>query len=555
MVTPPTPTALRRTQRVVYLLTLTWGGRVYRLSTEPVTVEETDTGRALQFIGGLVEIPDVTDAADREGDGDGGASVPMAIFLDGTDIAERIAQGHRLDGARGELAELPIGWDGAVLDADEPATWSRRTVHVRGGQLLLPILAGADAPASSLSFTLEEIPSEGTRPLLEPESVIDDRSWSEAPELAGKVYPLVIGAPGVFRKSDGTLGSTSGSPAYPVEYTGANADTLLICGEWVAAATVTIYDGDGGSAVATVSNTRDGRNRPVAVVDIHGHGSLSKTSATYWAGWTNGSGILDPLSGQPLRTLGEVCVWALLRLGVAVDVGAWAAQQVGPLASVVVDTYLNDPEQTPLDLVMDLLSEIPTVSLRSGPQGIYPLVRLLDVDDGTAVATITEGGDFSPVGPLETQTEPSEIRSSWSVRFAPRANGGALKRTVTCTPERDPTDAEQFTTAYALMSASRHGRIDGQTVELPWLYDEASAALIAALNVRVRGFAYATRTYRADWRYGWLERGQRIRLSSASLHLADVLVEVVGKAPRIGGYLITLAFDDDPIRLGSRQAS
>jgi len=337
MQAPPTPDALRRTQRVVYLLTLTWGSRTYRLSTEPIVVEDTASGASLQYVGGLVEIPPVEDDTDREGSGDAGVSVPMAIYLDGTDIAERVAQGHRLDAARGELAELPIGWDGTILDGDQAATWSRRTIHVHSGRLLLPIFAGADTPTSALSFSLEEILTEATAPILDPDGVIDERSWPEATGTVGKPYPLVIGAPGLFRKADGSQGSTSGSPAYPVAYTGSNADTLLISAEWVSASTVTIYDSSGGSDTGTVSRTTDSRNRPVSVVRLSGLGGISRSDEQFWIGWTNGHGIPNPLTGEPLRTLGEVCVWALLRLGVRVDIAAWAAQQVGPLAAVLVD--------------------------------------------------------------------------------------------------------------------------------------------------------------------------------------------------------------------------
>ena len=122
-------------------------------------------------------------------------------------------------------------------------------------------------------------------------------------------------------------------------------------------------------------------------------------------------------------------------------------------------------------------------------------------------------------------------------------------------PDFDSTDDASFVTEYAKTSASRHGASARRTIEIPWIYDEVSAALLAAEYVRTAGFTYSTRAYRADWRHGWLEVGQRVLFTSKTLHLQEVQVEIIGKAPRIGGYVFLLAFDDDPLRLASKEAS
>ena len=294
----------------------------------------------------------------------------------------------------------------------------------------------------------------------------------------------------------------------------------------------------------------------MSVVNISAAGTISRAQTTYWASWSAGNeGILNPVGDGPLFLLGDVLQWIAARLGEGVDLPAFAARRGSLLDSVRVDTYLNDPEQTPLELLQEIVRAIPTLSIRRGPHGLYPQIRILDTPSDGGVAHIIEGGDFTPVSEVTTQTEPGDIRNAFTVRFAPRANGGSLKRAVTCTPDRTRSDATQFSTEYAVSSASRFGRIDGETLEIPWIYDEASAAHIAALQVRLMGFPYATASYRADWRYGWLEVGMRLRFTSERLHLSDVQVEVVGKAPRIGGYEFLLCFEDDPVRLGSKRAT
>lgn len=549
MQAPPTPSVLASASQVVYLLSLSWGGRVYRIATRPLTVTDNLTGQAMQFSSGLTEIPDAEEQVDREGVGEGGASVPMTIYLDGTDIAERIAQGHRLDGARGELAELHLSARMEPLEV-----WSRRTILVSQGRLLQPVLAGADTSSSALVFSLEEILQESTQPLLDPAAVIDENTWPQSLEaVIGKSYPVVLGAPGAFRKDDGSTGQTSGSPAYPVTYTSTNIDYLLICDGEVEASTVRVYDDSGGDDALTVSTVLDGRGRRVSVVDL-GSSSLSRTDTEYWVEWTS-PGLIDPVGGGGIQTLGQALLWAAMQMRSRVDLAAWLARQSGALSAIRVGTYINDPELTPQQFMSSMLEAVPSVSVRNGPSGLYPHVRLLNQPDGDGVMHVTEGGDFRAATELTTQTSPADVRNTFTVRFAPRAKTGAYRRYVRCAPRIDPGNRSDFTTAYAQMSASRHGSAHAETLEVPWIYDEASAARIAAEHVRLRGFAYATRTYRADWRYGWLEVGMMIRLTSASLHMTDVQVEIIGKAHRIGGYEFLLAFDDDPLRLGSKRAS
>lgn len=542
MQAPPLPADLDRASRAAYLLTLWWGGRVVRVATEPLGITDDTTGQPLQYQGGLTEIPAVDDLDDAAGVSDAGPSVPMALYLDGLDIAEELAAGRGLDGARGELAEIHLDANGDAIQA-----WSRRIVHVRQGRLLLPVVATTENSDSYASFTLEETPRTLTTTLLDPRAVIDATTWPSAVDAEGKVYPVVIGRPGVFRRADGTSGSTSGSPGYPVTYSGSAVAYLLICDGRVAATSVTVYDSSGGSASRTPFTTLDGRGRQVTVVELTGSG-LTLTDATFYVGWTGGGGILNPLGTAALTTLADVLVWAALRMGGGADIPAWQARRGGVLEVLEVDTYVNDPEQTPLEFVTELLEPLETVRVRLGVDGLYPQVRRLDASLDAAAVRITEGGDFSATSPLESQIEPGDVCNAVTVRFAPRANGGAFKRALTCTPDPAVGDTTQFPTEYAVASASRYGRSQAETVEVSWLTSEVGAARIASDLVRLRGLPYATRTYRADWRYGWIEVGQRLRLTDERLHLTDHLVEVAGKAPRIGGYDFLIRFTDDPQR-------
>ncbi|MEL6349017.1 MAG: hypothetical protein AAFV53_38285, partial [Myxococcota bacterium] len=183
---------------------------------------------------------------------------------------------------------------------------------------------------------------------------------------------------------------------------------------------------------------------------------------------------------------------------------------------------------------------------RMGIDGLYPLIRRLEISDEDAIFRVEEGPDFQPDGPFTVQTTRSDIRNVFTVLFAPRARTGDLKRSITCTP--DPVDGElsEFATEYAVISASRYETTATESIEVPFIYDDGSAAIIASDQVRVRGFGFSTRSYRVSHLYGWIEVGQVLLLGSS--YLKDQFVEVVGKRPILDGWVLLLAFDDDPVR-------
>ena len=550
---PRIPTSNQLTNsRPVWCLDLTWGGRVYRLATEPVDIDRAD-GAVLHYCEALSE-PDLIDEVSRDGVQES-VAIPLAAYLDGVDVAEQVARGYRLESARGHLYMVMV--DRSTGQSGQSYT---ERFEILTGRLSQPVYADPERNEGFLSFSLEDSPEDDSSLLLDPDAVITATTWSGAPSTSsGKVYPAIIGTPGVFRKSSGEASTTSGSPAYPVAESGSNYTKLLIAGHDVEASTVTVFDTDGAPGQSfAVTHEVDGLGRLVAVVDISTPGSISAKSSEYWVCWNGGGGMRSPFGTKALTGLGDVCAWALLRTSKAVDIEKWIIE-AGILNRIKIDTYINTADLSPQSFTDRLLDDL-FVEVRPGPLGLYPHGRVLDTAMAEGLITLEEGPELEPVGPVTTRTKLSSVINRVSIRFAPRASTGDFKRSVLIAPDVDSTDPEAFSDEYAVISANRWSTdpsspvIQSESIDLPHLYDDSSAALIARERVRVQGLGFSTRPYIAGARLGSLAAGSKFRLSSASLH-REFLATVLSRQWTGTAWALTLALDEDPVRISSLKKS
>ncbi len=531
----------------VWCLDLTYGGAVYRVATQPVDIDQTD-GSVLHYADGLAE-PEVRDESTREGVSTAN-TIPLALILDGVNIAEQVARGHRLEAAHGRLFMVL-----ADVSTGRAKQTAERVFSVLTGRLSGFTYADPTRVAGWLAFTLVDDPGDDASLMLDPAAVVNTETWSNSPSTsAGKVYPLIIGTPGAFRRSDGTSVTTTGSPAYILTVVAGDATLLIIAGHEVAASTVLIYDEDGASESFTVTHQTDGLGRLVAVVDITTPATIDPTDREFWTGWNDGGGMLNPFTSGTLSGLGDVCAMSLLRTSIPVDLPAWIAE-ADILNRVEISTYVNEPTLTPWSFVTRLLDGL-FVEVRPGPDGLYPHGRLLDVAMAEGLATLIEGPELEAVGPMISQGSLDDVINQTTIRFAPRARTGDLKRSVIVGPDADTSNPESFESEYAVISANRWSTdpaspvIQAEVIDLPHIYDDASAALIARERVRLLGLGYSTRAYLADMRLGWLMAGDQLRLESESLH-RTLLVTVADKEWTGTGWAFTFEMTDDPVRVSS----
>ena len=535
--------------RPVYGLDLVWAGATYRVATAPLDLTRAD-GSVVFYNDAMSDI-DFIFETERQGIQIGN-SVPIALYLDGVDVAREVARGHRLEAATGSLFMVLVDRDTGV----SKQTYLERFSLI-SGRLSRPVYADPSRAAGYLSFTLDDSPSDDSRTLIDEEFVVNPTTWATAPDSSvGKVYPIIIGAPGDYQKADGTVARTAGSPAYPLHPASGNVTKLLIAGHEVEATTVVVTGDGAAGGTFNVSQELDGRGNIVSTVDISTPGSLDPTSAQYWVTWHSGGGLPNQNGSGLLEGLGDVCAWALQQTTMPVDIEKWIAEG-GLLNRIKIATYINQESLTPWSFVVRLLDEL-MIEVRSGPLGLYPFGRVLSQSMANSVTIINEDADFEPIGAVTTETRVSEVINKVSIKYALRGRTGDYKRSITVSPERYAVedDTEFYFSEFAVISANRWSTnparplIQSETLSLPHIYDDSSAALIALERVRALGLGYSSREYVADVRFGWLMIGDRFQLVSPSLH-RTFLVTVLSKAWDGSSWIFSLALDEDPVRISS----
>ena len=518
----------------VYVLSVTWFGRVYRFSTYPVDI--LDDGDPIPFDGGLDD-PDFSEQADRNGVSAGGASTPFEVVFP-VDVAAEYAAGRPLQQATGELAMVFVQMDGTVAQ-----TWDQR-FRLASGYLEMPVFGFPGEPVGLVTFSLEEPASDDGRRLVASDAVITETTWPLATNTLGAVYPIVIGQPGSSFDSAGTTITKPATPAYMVR-DHSSEDILLVAGHEVAATTVTVFDKDGLSDTFTVTQERDGLGRLVSVVNIHS-GSIDKSSDAYFCAWTHGGGILSPLTGAALTRLGDVCVWALNQSSIGADIARWMASRP-VLNTVKIAGYIDDQKLSPWDWLRDEILPLIPLEVRSSPTGVIPLVRQLDRRAADVITRVDVGPDFSPDGPLTTISERVDLINNITIRFAYDLAEGQHRRTLTVQSTVDTGDPDTFASPHSLFSAERYGERRDE-IETAYIYDPASAGSVLQQQLRAGCYPTVTRTYRAAPRWGWLEVGSGLLLTDSDIGMTDRIVEVIGRRWDGDAWLYNLAFDEDPLR-------
>jgi len=490
--------------RIVWLLELDWGGQVYRLATEAIVVDKED-GTSLPYAGGLSQ-PDLREKLGRLSTDPGEKSVSVEAHLP-VNVAALRRQGHDILTARGTLAFVTVKgstvgqtWEGRFREFDGV---------VRSAQYADPT-----KPAGWLAFQLKEEPWQDRSTIIPPAARISETSWSAAHEShIGKVYPTVIGSPGIYTDIDGAEQMVSGSPAYIIDWNVAAtpvADKLLIAGHIVESGSVQVYDGTNWQSF-TVEHEADALGRTCAVVDTSTPGSLDTEQTEYWVAWDTGGGLHNPFGPGALELIGDVLHWAMLISSLDVDHGR-ARVAADRLRWGKIGTYINDPEVSAWDWAVDYVLELAQVTIRRTADGLWPQVW----DQGTAaraVISIAEGSEFRQAGHVQQEREIDDLVNSLVVEYAIDASGSDAKRVVTLVADPDTDDPEQATSLYTQVSAGRYGTTSDAT-DLPQVWDSATAQRVALDAARADAFGVETLSYIAAPSWGWLQVGDPVEMTS-----------------------------------------
>lgn len=488
---------------VNWLVTIRYAGRDFRFSTRPLSVTNDD-GDTLAFEGGLPEVQ-VEQVLAAISDAPELLSVSLDLVFP-VDVAELVAQGHDLSAATGEVA---LHVEGTV--------WEDRYVLL-DGKVTNPLYGAED---EEVSFSVVEMPYEDGAIWPDAGALVTRFTWPDHhPDHEGRVYPTVGGAPGRYRATDGTTETVPGSPALIVEWTGTASDKWLIAGHEVAASTVTVFGGD-DSASVSVTHEADGKGRTVAVVDVSGESTAIRQATDVWVGWPSAGGLLQDHGTDGMEGAGDTLLWWLRRSSLRIDEGAIQGMRE-TLNAYTLGWYTDEPV-TPWEWVQDNLLPILPLWLRSGLDGLYPVLWRWRAGPEDAVEHIEAGpGVVRPEGArVEYIRQPSDIRNEIRLSWAVRPDEDNYLRETVITPDPDPLDPEQFTNVTCRASYHRYGEVRVQTLETDVVYDEDTATRILFWKVAALGFAQREVSYEVGQEFGWLELGQPITLTDTDLHLDE----------------------------------
>lgn len=538
------------------LLQVTWGGQVFRVADAACDVLDAD-GVSHHFSPGLVS-DGYQDTMPAPGGMQGDVEVPVEFVLP-IDVAEYIhVKGWDLGTAEAELSILPAG-----------ATLEQRVVLAKG-QLSEPEYAELGTPVNAsirlaASEDAGQVPSTTQR--MTDQTFTTHVTGTAARKYLECDYPVVFGSPGQYVAS-GT--EVKGSPGLlvRVDVVGNDVRVMIACHR-VRASTVHIWDIWQGEADLAVAYDYDAIGQLYAYVQLAGTamaynplgaGAPSSFALEYdlkfWIGWARNGGeaMVDPDDfTSPVRHVGDLVRWLLARATVPVD--SFRTRVAGEqLRRFEVDGFIDD-RTVPTSLISDHLGALLPMALKTGPDGVYPVVWALDATEADAKDVLTEGRGVERVGSITYDTRVEDVRNAVTLDYCISPETGEAQRSMTLDPEAPYYDTATppapvvgiFATDHARVSASRYGRRE-QRLRASWIGQDETAALALISYVRWHGFLRRVFEVDVHPRYGRHRPGTVLLYTAEDLHLDRQVVQVTDWSWSGAWVRLSLVIIEDPIR-------
>jgi hypothetical protein len=494
---------------VVWLLELSFAGRVFRWATRPIDISHD--GGTYHYDGGL-DAEDIELSLGQFAVEPDLISASISVVFP-VDVAVLIERGHDLGSAPGELSQIVAG-----------SAWKDRRVVI-DGVASQPEYWYATEP---VSFSLEESAHDDAGVWPPADAVVNATTWSTADaEVYGTVYPTVFGTPGSYRTPAGVAASVHGSPAVIVDINGDDNDKILIAGHRVAASTVTvIYDAEGSSFSGSVVVEADGLGRDVSTVDISGQstGTAPRTASDYWIAWdhSSGGGMVARNGTGTMTGLGDVAETILDAASIAIDRGRFAGARQ-QLNAWLVSGYIDEPV-VPSEWVADNLYPLAPMSIQKGAAGLYPVLWRYSATASEAVEALTIAAGTALEGPIGYERQRREVLTEYRIRWARNGNSRTYARDTTLSATRDASDPESHSSQIVRANALRYQGSQGARVdvlETDMVTDQATALAVLAWRSVAYGAPHRTATLTAPQEVGYLVPGDVVTITDAELAWTD----------------------------------
>lgn len=562
----------------IFLLEVTWRGVIHRFAKVAVDVTRDD-GTQLHFVGGLEDFiyREVTDIVGINIEQD---SISAATIFNDVDFVQEWRKGFVLDGASAELS-LVLFKNGAIQQTYE----NRQRLFV--GYVSGSVFGDPLEPLGFVAFSIDARPYDFEGKMLTSTHVINESNMAGNvfgvadtefwPSSRGKAYPFVFGFAGEpYIKSGGGMSKqTFTTPAYIVAVVNkiiegyqARDSVLLIAGHKVDANTVVVMDANLAYQSLPVFEAVDNNGVLYSYVIIDSTGNLQRpqvpsatgqteTEYQYWVQWGGeptpgtkyGGGALNSNGNGVLQRAGDVVMFALRKTNANIDFAAW--QAIAPLLNgYKFSGYINDFEVSAWDWLQQNILKFLPVEARASVNGIRPLVSLMFIQSGYLASSynIIMNSDFAITSAIVMQNELDDIINEYVLQFVWEGKNDNAIAAHIVGGERLVDSAAIDSTSYAWTSQNKYGR--HQSVEHSYyIYDRETAAKVCKDKVRQHAFAFRQFDCIANAKYGYLNVGDVISLTSEALYLSGEPVIIVAKEWQNTNWLFTLHIEDNPISM------
>jgi hypothetical protein len=240
-----------------------------------------------------------------------------------------------------------------------------------------------------------------------------------------------------------------------------------------------------------------------------------------------------PRPGDTISTLGELALYLAERSGQRTDLAAWAS--LVPLLDVPVGGTLDPARPAWSALLEDVLPLAP-VSLRTGPQGVVPVLWRWWATEAEAEAHLRVGHDGIVRLPDVTSARPdAEISTGALLRYAWDERAGSYRLGASLSGAAGPPalrTAEIRLHAFATLDSSVSTQIYGERTlraDSRLVYDTSTAAWWCRWRLAAEGWAHRLVQIEGRQQLAHLMPGAVVTLTDPSIFLDRAIALVTGR--------------------------
>lgn len=515
--------------QICFLLDVDYQGVIHRFSTFPIDLEDIAENTTIRYNGGLND-PDILQKTEILGIDIEANTISTELIFYNINWVSEWKGGRILDNSNCLLSMV------IVTDNQTSQTIQDRVTLFKG-KAYAGIFGSPDKPEGHIAFTIENDISITQKKLIENYQIITEKEFSGIKDDSiGKVIPFVFGKPGgypaertpfqieIYERLEAT-------PSYSIGDIALLEVRFSVCYGLIEADFLKVWDYTGGYSVCPVEIETDAEGRIYSYLDIlnsiSGSG-FDVNSERFFIEWSSyGGGALSPYNDGTLTGAGDLCLYFLELSGLEYDYAEWYSLR-SLLNGYKFAGYVNDTDTNIWTWLQESIIQYLPIEVINGGNGIKPVLNLYFYSQQIQTSHhVTDSGEFeiiTGIQPLDT-----DIINRVTIRYSFEAKFERYKSTIVVAGNFAKEAGTLYNNPLAVTSYQKYG-LQEVTLEINHLYDYYTATKIAEDIIRIRSLGAYGIEISAAAKYGYIEIGDVLSLSSSRLGLDSHKCQVVSKA-------------------------